>query len=801
MPTSYRIAPGTDQIEREILSSKNITTLDMKFEEFVGLASASLSVSDVESEIISKFQSLVPSDLSEAFEKNPTAVTRLLNSWIYVNQAPFNETSNIRLFLLGDRPNWALIGAGHYFERDIEEEIYDDLLDYATSGIKTATARILLAPAGYGISTLLMTLAVKLVTERAGPVFMLKPGNNLLEGDVEFAVSIFEAKPFFILDNAADNVINLRTTIQRFKETKTPAMFLLGERLNEWRQAVGTFIGKEFQIEPLSDPEIERLLDFLGKHSALNKLEDLSRELQFSAVQKNYNKELLVAMREATEGDNFDAILEDEYRGIGDDKSRLAYLIVSCFYQHGSYIRDSLLSDLLGINLAQLHELTSKATEGVILYDSIDESKGLYGARARHRSIAIVVWERCGLSPEKDQIIRDSLESLNLNYRADAKAFESFYRFDRFIDSISTLDGKIQFFEKACKKDPESPYVRQHYGRMLIREKKLELALSQINSALEIDNKIRVLYHTKGLILSKIALEIESHDLARKRLIQSEVLFRKGINLKPKNSYSYQSLAQLYLGWAMRCQTEAEAADYISKAETAINDGLKNVRIRDGLWIESANIQKFLGDHPGYLKALERGVQETPGSIIARYVLGRTYRKECRFKDAADVLKPNIQNHSDEFRSFVEYALNLHNLGKSFKECIAILRQSTLYGYSDPRFIATLGGMLYMDGNFSEANKVFEVSTKGDFTASELNIIQFRPLDPVNRQRPHRIKGHVISVKAGYSWIDSSGYPKSFLCPGSKYKGILMNKGLKLTFAPVFNAKGPIANNPEIDAS
>jgi tetratricopeptide (TPR) repeat protein len=302
------------------------------------------------------------------------------------------------------------------------------------------------------------------------------------------------------------------------------------------------------------------------------------------------------------------------------------------------------------------------------------------------------------------------------------------------------------------------------------------------------------------LILTKIALEIESHDLARKRLIQSESFFRKGINLKPKDSYCYQGLAQLYLGWAKRSQTEAEAADYIAKAETAINDGLKIVRMRDGLWIESANIQKYLGDNPKHLRALEKAVQDTPGSIIARYLLGRTYRREERFKEAEKILKPNVKNHPDEYRSFVEYTLILYNLGKTFKECIAILKQSTLYGYSDPRFIATLGGMMFMDGSFTEAEEVFELSIKRDFTASELNRVQFRPIDPLDRSNPHRLKGQVIDVKAGYSWVETPGYPKSFLCPGSKYRGIMMKKGLKLTFEPAFTAKGPIANNPKIIA-
>ena len=49
---------------------------------------------------------------------------------------------------------------------------------------------LLLGPAGYGVSTLMMTLAARLVQERAGTVLMLKPGHPLLEGDIEFASSL-----------------------------------------------------------------------------------------------------------------------------------------------------------------------------------------------------------------------------------------------------------------------------------------------------------------------------------------------------------------------------------------------------------------------------------------------------------------------------------------------------------------------------------------------------------------------------------------------------------------------------------
>ena len=797
MPISYRLAPDTKPIDREILLSNNIHTLDMNLEEFVVLASASLSVTDEDRERLKRLRREVPSDLTEAFEKNPVSVTRFLSSWTYVNQAPFSDRSNVKLFLQGDRPNWALIAVHHYFERDIEEVIYDDLLDYATGSMQTASVRILLAPAGYGVSTVLMSLAVRLITENAGPVFMLKPGCNLLEGDIEFAATLFAQRPFFFVDTASDHIDNLRAIIQKFREAKISGMFLLGERLNEWRQNVGALRGKEFLIEPLSDAEINRLLDFLGVHSALNRIENLTRELQFSAIKKNYNKELLVAMREATEGKDFDAILEDEYRGIGDDTSRLAYLIVCCFFQHGTYIRETLLAELVGKNLVEYYEVTSRTTEGVILYETIDESRGLNAARARHRTIAAVVWERCGSPEEKERIIKMALENLNLNYPSDSRAFESFYRSDRVIDSIRSLDGKIQFFEKACRKDPVSPYVRQHYARMLMRENRLELALAQINSAVEMDNKVRVLYHTKGLVLSKMAMEIDSTDLARRRLIQSEAVFSQGISMAPRDHYCYQGLSELYLGWAKRCDSEAEAADYIAKAEGVISKGLREVRVRDGLWIESANVQSVLGNNPGYLSALEKAVMLTPGSIVARYLLGRAYRKEGRMMEAADVLKPVIINYPEEFRSYVEYAVVLRHMGRSYSECIAVLRQSTLYGYSDPRFIATLGGMLFMDSAFSEAEKVFDESDKRNFTVIELNTIQFRPIDPDNLNQPYQLRGRVQNVKAGYAWIESEGFPKPFLCPGSKFRGLLMQTGLRLRFEIVFNARGPIADNPE----
>ncbi|MCJ7546299.1 MAG: SIR2 family protein [Deltaproteobacteria bacterium] len=794
-PPSYRIAPTTDPLDIEILKAKGIETLEFTLEDFRKITVSSLSAGRISSDLLQRIGKEIPSELAPSFDKNPAAVIRLLSSWDFVNQAPFNLSPNVSDYLRGDRPNWALVGKRLFFERDIEEQVYDDLLDYATTSSKVPRLIIVLGSAGYGTSTLLMALSAGLVKDNAGPVFMHKPGTPLLEGDIEFLTTIFpNQRPFLVIDNASDSASILHTIIHRFRDTKKSALFLLGERLNEWLVRHGRLSGKEYLLEPLSDPEINRLIDFLAAEGELGVLKDLDRKHQFSVIKTKHLQELLVAMREATEGKGFDAIIEDEYRSIPNEKSRRLYLIVSCFYQHGNYIRDQLLADLLKMSLPDMYNETKDDTEGVVRYELIDTAYGHYAARTRHRTIAEIVWERCGDRGEHSDILQASMYALNFQYKADRDVFETLIRSDKLVASIRSLEGKISLFERACKKDPDNPYVRQHYARMLYREEKLELSLGQIEEALKINSKIRVLYHTKGVILSQLAKTIMSQELARRRLVQSEEAFRHCLSFYDRDEYAYQGIAQLYLDWARRAKDPTESTEYISKAETVITEGLQRVRERDGLWIISAGIQRWIGNQPSQLRALEQAVQSSPGSIVGRYLLGRAYRKSGLPQKALEVLEPIIQNHQNEFRSFVEYAHSMLEAGQAPEKAIAILQISTLYGLSDPRFIATLGGLLFITRNFTDAKKIFEESYKKEFPAIEANKIQFRPNDPQLKNTPLRLSGKVVTVKAGYAFIEVPGF-ENFFCPGSKFGGLILVPGLNLSFEPAFSARGAIADN------
>lgn len=796
LPIAYRIAPETDPLEREILKSKNIDTLDSTLSVFVHAAKQVLSKVDLDVDRIRELRSTIPPDLVNAFDKSPAAVSRLLSSWQYVNQALFHEIPNVSSFLRGDRANWALIADDIPFERDIQEELYEDLLDYATSGATTPTVKVLLASAGYGVTTLSMVLAFSLVREKAGAVFMLKPGQSVVEGDIEFACSLFNHSPFFFVDNAADFIPTINSAVSRLRDSERSALFFLGERLNEWRQAHNHPRCKEYELEALSDSEITRLLSYLEQHSALNALKPLTADLRFEAIRQKHGKDLLVVMRESTEGKSFDAILEDEFHGISDATSRQAYLITCCFYQHGAYVRDKLLAELIGLPLADLYDSIGSSTDGVVMFDPLDEATGLYGARARHRVIAAVVWERCGTLADRETILQSALDKLNLNHTSDKEAFELFVRSDRLIDEIQSLEGKIRFFDKACQKEPLSPYVRQHYARMFLRSQIPDLALQQIDRAIELNPKLRVLYHTRGHILAEMASTTPSVDVARRRLTQSEDSFMRALGMQSGDEYSYQGLARLYFRWAKRLTDLAEQSHYITKAEEWISEGLRNSRVRDSLWILSAEIQDWLDDQASRIKALENAVRESPGSVIARYVLARAYRRQSNPDKAIEVLEPALRQDLNEFRVTVEYALAMLLLGKTYSEAIAVLNLSTLYGFSDPRFIATLGGMHFLNNDFTKAEEVFQKATMRNFSSRELKTVHFRPSNPQALDECMQLVGMVAVVRPGYALINTTQYPR-ILCPGTKFGGLIMVEGLHIKFCLAFTAKGAIAEAPE----
>ena len=236
---------------------------------------------------------------------------------------------------------------------------------------------------------------------------------------------------------------------------------------------------------------------------------------------------------------------------------------------------------------------------------------------------------------------------------------------------------------------------------------------------------------------------------------------------------------------------DSEAMEYAAKAEEAIGDGLRNVRERDGLWIVTSEVEKFFGDAPARVKALARAIEVNPGTVVARYLLGRTYRHSGEADKALSILEPLVKGNPEEFRAFVEYALALVATGRPLAEAVAIMNIATTYGLSDARFVATLGGLQYMTGDFSSSEKTFNESIRREFPYAEAAAIHFRP-SSINLAQSLKLQGKIYFVRPNFLVVEAEGYPR-IVGYASKVGGTPLRAGMRVHFEVDFSARSAIA--------
>lgn len=803
-PISYRVDPFADPIDVEIHREvRRVETLAISLPDFHALAQREIGDYRPALDTLDKYRNRIPQHLRSEYDKAPAAMLRLLDSWEYVNDVNTGGEPNTKEFLRGARANWSLIAQNHRFVRDVEDDLWEWVIEFATNSKAKSTAFVLTGPAGYGITTVLMATALRIVEAKQGPVFLLREGTEINEADIAYAANLFPGVPcFFLVDQAREHVSRVQNALVQQRSTDHNCLLILGERRNQWLSANAKFLAEEFDVLPLSDGEINRLLDFLGAEGALGAMEELDRSFQFNIVKNKHEQQLLVAMREATEGEGagFDAIIENEYRGInargGSPYAKNLYLLVCCFYQHGMLIRDQLFETVLEMPLQALHEEVGTSLDGLVEYVETDFERGLYAARARHRIIAEIVWKKCGTRSMKETLLQKAMEKLNLTYRLDKVVFELFIKSDEIVDTFSTLDGKMKFFETASRRDPNNVYVLQHYARMLLREGKLSLALTQIDNAIANDRtkSIRSLHHTRGMVLAQMAIDEENGDFARKRLVQAEREFLQCIASKESDEYGHTGLANLYINWSRRQSVSAEEAnEYLEKAESVVSKALKVVNERASLLIASAEIQKDFGNQPERISKLREAVDSDKASEIGRYLLGRAYRDQGYPEKTIEVLDPIIKSDFKNVRAYLEYTRAMLDIGEPIKKCAATLTQCRLDGERDAAFVGLLGGLFYMDGNFAEATKLWGAAKEHSFSFEERTKRQYTPRTPDSGKRM-RFEASIEAVKPGYILIQPEQGPM-ILSTTTILNGASLKQKQRVSFELTFSAKGPLGEN------
>ncbi len=365
-PGSYLVSPSLPPARRMMLEEFNIQFVEMDGEEF-----AAEVLQPMEEEARAGFHAL-----GERMRKRhgPAPVQRVSDLAGQPNRA------NLPDLLLGREPVWADLTQGFAVVRQFEVELQDLIHNRGAGEIVLITGT-----AGSGKSITIMRLALALQAE----------GLEVAWIDMRNELSLFEtrrliaeAAPHVVAIDGVDSLGEHTAGFLRELLEAHPELLVLGSsrstrfvqlRLQEKLREVPF---RQFTVPNLEDSDIELLIGALEAARRLGQLQGLTHAEQVEAFREQAGRQLLVAMVQATSGEEFDEKIDRECSELTKETA-VAYAVVAI----ATNMRESVSRDEVLLALGEATNVGLAAAEELVRQHLLlqDEDGDL---RTRHRYIA-----------------------------------------------------------------------------------------------------------------------------------------------------------------------------------------------------------------------------------------------------------------------------------------------------------------------------------------------------------------------------------------------------------------------------
>jgi len=296
-------------------------------------------------------------------------------------------------YLLGDEPQWADIVSGKAIER-VHDSALLTAAEEILSGAHGPTALAVTGTAGTGKSTALMSLALKL-TGKGIPVLWVDKDSQATPSKMRSRVRDAREKIVLAIDDADMFGRELTYLLNDLVPPSKEFLFVFAARSSKFDEiAAGAGSDAGFKIQehvvpPLEDSDIEGLIAVLEKNKRLGALTGASESARRAAFRDKAGRQLLVAMIEATSGENFERKAQDEYSGL-EGASRYAYALVSV----ATSLRYTVTKDEILLAYSDSPEETLVALDRLASRHLISVNRSTWEYRGRHRVISDLVFDK-----------------------------------------------------------------------------------------------------------------------------------------------------------------------------------------------------------------------------------------------------------------------------------------------------------------------------------------------------------------------------------------------------------------------
>ncbi|TSJ40076.1 SIR2 family NAD-dependent protein deacylase [Fluviicola chungangensis] len=336
-PRSFIITPSISPVKAQILKNDyNVHHIVGTTEDFFNWLESKASNLPDKNEIlkqtfpnllnvlefatVSNINTKSVSDFAETFKRVPKEYT----------------ISNTRsAYLLGTNPSWNDIYNNLDIPRTISNNIYNQLFDLCTRQHPNTKQKVfsIIGTAGSGKSTIIKRLGLNL--SQNGITVFITDSDFLPRIDkIVDVLAAIKDRVVLIFDNATSVLSQIPNLVHAFAKLENPPIILFSVRTNLKDKLVyytDPDITEHFSytIPNLDDDEITALIAKLDQYNLLSKLKGMSDARRFSEFKFRAKKQILVAMKEATNGMSFNEIIQSEFDSIEPFEAKILCLCIA----------------------------------------------------------------------------------------------------------------------------------------------------------------------------------------------------------------------------------------------------------------------------------------------------------------------------------------------------------------------------------------------------------------------------------------------------------------------------------------
>lgn len=728
---------------------------------------------------------------------------------VQVHQEMLVENPNPLNFYRGDSATWAPISNDFDFGRSVTTQM---LANLKVSG-NDAKFVLLKGHAGSGKSVALRRTAWEL----AGPAFnsLVFFCDTSLKGVKDVIEELFEItgeRIFIFVDNALFDAVNLNDCYVAAKRKGVPVTFVVAVRTNEWNSTNGTMKlipAEEYTLGDLSQDEADMLCLLLEEHNCLGELKHLSHEERVKTLMSDHERQLLVALHEATYGADLRKILRDEYRNIAPLEAQILYLDICSLHRLNVPVRAGLVSRMSGTNFIQFQERFFSPLEKVVSAYSDWRSKD-FAYKTRHTEIAQIVFDEAFPQPmDKANQLARILSSLNSDYSSDAEAASRILKGRVIADEFADRSLAERIFEAAEQSGIDHSFVYQqralfelkHPGGSAVRALKfIDLALETIKGA------GGSIHHTKAVVLRDLA-RAEGVDSALAVRYQENALVELKDNGLLKTSYGVVTYCEVLMdqvkvrvargGQSEHPLSEEVAVRKMSELERNISEGLQ--RWPDDSYLVNLRSELFtiMNEHPQALLMLRKAFVKTPANEFVALRLSRQLmdsESPASVLEAKEILRSAVKQNANSKALNFQLAKLLIREGESesSQEISKLLRRSYTDGdtHFEAQFVSARHEFLY--GSRERANQIYAQLNSGPVPNG--SITEKRGMVRNEQGVPQLFEGVIKTLKGDYGFVDCASLGAVIFLTRSEMKSgswTNLRLGDPLTFKVAFSYRGP----------